>query len=33
LSANAGVASEEVVKKFSYKRLCADMAELYVKLS
>jgi glycosyltransferase involved in cell wall biosynthesis len=32
LSANAGVASEEVVKKFSYKRLCADMAELYGKL-
>jgi glycosyltransferase involved in cell wall biosynthesis len=32
LSANAGVASEEVVKKFSYKRLCSDMAELYWKL-
>lgn len=29
LSAKAGIASEEVARKFSYKRLCADMDGLY----
>jgi len=28
----AGIASEEVIKKFSYTRLCADMDNLYKKL-
>lgn len=31
-SASAGIASEEVIKKFSYKRLCADMSALYDRL-
>lgn len=31
-SAKAGIASEEVIEKFSYKRLCADMSVLYDKL-
>jgi glycosyltransferase involved in cell wall biosynthesis len=29
LSADAGEAKEHVIRKFSYQRLCADMAELY----
>ena len=32
VSKRAGLASEEVIKKFSYTRLCADMTELYKKL-
>lgn len=32
LNARASVASEEVIKKFSYTRLCNDIAELYTKL-
>jgi len=32
LNAKAGIASEEVIKKFSYNRLCNDMAALYKSL-